>query len=147
MRRVAMKSTGHFFRHFIFVVLLLLAFLLAAQKNFNQSEKATVEKFKRAQVSFNRGVEYLRKGLLAKAQKEAESSMEILSYYSDGYLLLAMIRYQEGNYEAGLAEIERAKMTFGAIKEFYATSYQDYITACASSANSRPTDLPMPACL
>lgn len=116
----------HFFMNFLSAAL-LLAFPLAAQRNFNQSEKASVEKFKRAQIFFNKGVEYLKKGLLAKAQKEAESSMVIFPDYSGGHLLLAMIYYQEEAYEAGLAAIEKAKATFGVIKEFYALSYQDYI--------------------
>jgi tetratricopeptide (TPR) repeat protein len=128
MKKETARCAGHAGRHFFSGVLLLaLALPLAAQKNFNQSEKATIEKFKRAQVHFEKGVEFLKKGSLAKAQKEAASSMEIFSDYSGGHLLLAMIRFREGNYPAGLAEIEMAKANFAAIKEFYAISYQDYI--------------------
>ncbi|MCU0237200.1 MAG: tetratricopeptide repeat protein [Acidobacteria bacterium] len=108
-------------------LLLVLAPPLAAQKNFNQSEKMTVEKFKRARMHYDKGVDCLKKGKPAKALKEAELSMEIFADYSDAYLLLAMIHFQEGKYDAGLAEIEKAKGTFGGIREFYAASYQDYI--------------------
>ncbi|MBE0664419.1 MAG: tetratricopeptide repeat protein [Candidatus Aminicenantes bacterium] len=128
MKRSKIRSARPFALSFFSAALLLvLAFPLAAQKNFNQSEKLTVKKFKRARVHFDKGMDYLKKGMSAKAQKEAESSIEIFPDYSDAHQLLAMIRYQEGNYKAGLAEIEKAKVTFGAVKEFYATSYQDYI--------------------
>jgi len=128
MKKEAARCARHARLHvFSGVLLLALALPLAAQKNFNQSEKATIEKFKRAQVHFEKGVEFLKKGSLAKAQKEAASSMEIFSGYSGGHLLLAMIRFREGDYQAGLAEIEMAKTNFAAIKEFYAISYQDYI--------------------
>ena len=128
MKRSITGCTGHFRLSFFSVALLLvLAQPLAAQKNFNQSEKMTVEKFKRARMHFDKGADYLKKGRPAKALKEAELSMEIFSDYSDAYLLLAMIHFQEGKYDAGLAEIEKAKATFGAIREFYTASYQDYI--------------------
>jgi len=111
-----------------FAVSLPLAAPLAAQKDFNQSEKATVEKFKRANVHFNKGVAFLKNGNLAKAQKEADASLEVFPGHSDGHLLLALLQYQQGNFEPALKEIETAKTGFSAIKEFYAASYQDHFT-------------------
>jgi len=106
---------------------LLLASPLAAQKNFNQEEKQTMEKYKRAKLHFLKGVEYLSKGKLEKVQKEVDASLEIFPGYSDAHFLLAQLQYQQGQYESALQEIENAKSGFSAIKEFYFDSYQNYI--------------------
>ena len=79
---------------------LLLASPLAAQKNFNQDERETMEKYKRAKVHFIKGVEYLSKGKLEKVQKEADASLEIFPGYADAHLLLAQLQYQRRNMKA-----------------------------------------------
>jgi Tfp pilus assembly protein PilF len=107
--------------------LLLLALPLAAQKNFNQSEKMTVEKFSRARARYENGLEWLDKGQPERARKEAQASMSILPDYSDAHLLLAMVEYRRGDFAAALAEAEKAERAFAAMKELYAVSYQDYI--------------------
>lgn len=107
--------------------MLLLQAPLAAQKNFNQEEKATMEKYKRAKEHFLKGAEYLGKGKLEKVQKEIAASLKILPDYADARMLSAQLQYQQGQYESALGEIENAKSGFAAIKKFYYDSYQDYI--------------------
>lgn len=101
---------------------------LAAQKGFNQSEKAAIEKFKRAQVHYNKGVEYLKKGGLELAQREAKACMDIFPDFADSHILQAMIEYQRGGYAPALEEVQKAKAGFAAVKGFYESSYQDYFT-------------------
>ena len=117
------------------VLLLATAAPLAAQKDFNQSEKATVEKFKRAKVHFDKGSAFLQKGKLDKAQKEAAASLEIFPDFSDGHLLLALIQYQQGNFEPALREIGTAEAGFAAISKFYAISYQDHFARLREQRN------------
>jgi tetratricopeptide (TPR) repeat protein len=133
---MAMRFAGHACLYFIFGALLLaLALPLAAQKDFNQSEKATIEKYKRAKVHYNKGIGYLQKGKLAKAQKEADASLEIYSDFADAHLLLALLQYQQGNFDLALKEIETAKSGFGAISDFYAISYQDHFVRLREQRN------------
>lgn len=109
-----------------FAFTLPLVFPLAAQKHFSRGEKATVEKFRCAKVHFEKGLDFLKNGDPAKAQKEAAACLEIFPGYADGHLLLALLRYQQGNFATALKEIETAKAGFGAIKEFHAASYRDH---------------------
>lgn len=111
----------------LLVGLLWLQAPLAAQKNFNQDEKATLEKYKRAKAHFVKGAEHLGKGRLEKVQKEIDASLKILPDYADAHLLSAQLRYQQGQYESALTAVENAESGFGAIRKFYLDSYQDYI--------------------
>ncbi len=108
------------------LLLLALALPLAAQKGFNQSEKAASEKFKRAQAHYNKGARYLKTGALDKAHREAMDSMEIYPDFADSHMLLAAIDYQRGKYESALEEVQKAKASFDAVSRFYESSYQDY---------------------
>ncbi len=136
MEKMTKRSAGHVRRQMVSAVLALgLAFTLAAQKDFNQSEKATIENYKRAKVHYDKGLDYFNKGKLEKAQKEAAASLEIFPSYADGHLLLALLRYQEGKFEPALKEIESAKASFGAISQFYAVSYQDHFARLREQRN------------
>ncbi len=106
---------------------LALVLPLAAQKDFSQSEKETLAKYKQAKACFLKGGEYLKKGKLDKAQKEAEASLAILPRYADARLLLAELAYQRGEYDGALRDIETAKNDFVTVKELYEFSYQDYL--------------------
>jgi tetratricopeptide (TPR) repeat protein len=106
---------------------LLLALPLAAQKDFNQSEKEMLAKYKQARTHFLKGGEYLKKGKLDKAQKEAATSLAILPQYADARLLGAELGYQRGQYEEALKEIETAKSDFVTVKDLYAFSYQEHL--------------------
>ena len=109
-------------------VMVLMAVLpLAAQKDFNQSEKEMLAKYKQARTHFLKGGEYLKKGKLDKAQKEADTSLAILPRYADARLLKAEIAYQRGLYEDALTEITIAKDDFVTVKDLYAFTYQDYL--------------------
>jgi tetratricopeptide (TPR) repeat protein len=128
MKKVTTISIGRCgLRFFSGALLLALALSLVAQKNFNQEERETMEKYKRAKVHYLKGVEYLGKGKLEKVQKEADACLEIFPGYSDAHMLMAQLQYQQGQYETALKEIETAKADFGAIKKFYYVSFQDYI--------------------
>lgn len=120
---------------------LLLALPLAAQKNFNQEERETMEKYKRAKIHFLKGVEYLSKGKLEKVQKEVDASLDIFPGYSDAHLLLAQLLYQQGQYENALQEIENAKSGFSAIKKFYFDSYQNYIDNLRMERDKKDTQI------
>jgi tetratricopeptide (TPR) repeat protein len=136
MKNAALRSAGRVWRPTLsWAVLLALALTLAAQKDFNQSEKATIENFKRAKVHYDKGMDYLRKGNLEKARKEADASLEIFPVYADGHLLLALLQYQQGSFEPALKEIETAESGFGAISEFYAVSYQDHFARLREQRN------------
>jgi tetratricopeptide (TPR) repeat protein len=136
MKKVTVRLAGHACLFFIFGALLLAPALpLAAQKDFNQSEKATIEKYKRAKVHYNKGIDYLQKGKLAKAQKEADASLEAYPGFADAHLLLALLQYQQGIFELALKEIESAKSGFGAISDFYAVSYQDHFVRLREQRN------------
>jgi len=106
---------------------LALALPLAAQKDFSQSEKETLAKYKLAKAHFLKGGEYLKKGKLDKAQKEADTSLAILPRYADARLLKAELGYQRGQYEEALKDIETAKDDFVTVKELYEFSYQEYL--------------------
>lgn len=136
MNRMKTWASGRFGSHAVAAALALaLALPLAAQKDFNQSEKAAVENFKRAKVHFDKGVACLLKGQPAKARQEAETSLEIFPIFADGHLLLAMVQYQQGDYAAALEEIQTAKDGFGAISKFYAVSYQDHFSRLREQRN------------
>ncbi len=110
------------------LLLLALPLALAAQMGFNQSEKAAIEKFKRAQAHYNKGVEHLKKGGLEMAQREAKACMEIFPDFADSHLLLAMVDYQQGRHASALEEVERAKAGFASVRGLYESSYQEYFT-------------------
>jgi len=127
MKKVAIRLAGHASLYFISGALLLaLSLPLSAQKDFNQSEKATIEKFKRAKAHCVKGTDYLHKGKLEKAQKEADACLEVYPGFADAHLLRALLQYQQGNFELALKEVETAKSDFGGISEFYAISYQEH---------------------
>ncbi len=105
----------------------LLALPLAAQKNFNQEEKQTIEKYKRANVHFLKGAEYLKKGKFEKARKEADICLEIFPGYADAHLIIAQLQYQQGALDPALKEIETAKSEFTTFSKFYSYSYQEYL--------------------
>lgn len=106
---------------------LLLALPLAAQKDFSQTEKETLAKYKQARAHFLKGGEFLKKSKLDKAEKEADVSLGILPRYADARLLKAEIAYQRGRYEEALTEVTIAKDDFVTVKDLYAFSYQDYL--------------------
>ena len=106
---------------------LLLALPLAAQKDFNQAEKEAIEKYKRARPYFLKGGEYLEKGKLDKARKEAETSLKIFPEYAEAHLLMAELGYQRGEYDEALQEIETAKRDFTAFSKLYTFTYQEYL--------------------
>lgn len=106
---------------------LLLALPLRAQKDFNQSEKETVEKYKRARTHFLKGGEHLKKEKMDKARKEAETALEIFPEYAEAHLLMAQLEYQEGRYENALKEVATAKTDFLAFGKLYSYSYQEYL--------------------
>jgi tetratricopeptide (TPR) repeat protein len=106
---------------------LLLALPLQAQKDFNQSEKETVEKYKRARTHFLKGGEHLKKGRMDKARKEAETALEIFPDYAEAHLLLAQLEYQDGRYENALKEVTTAKTDFTTFGKLYSYSYQEYL--------------------
>lgn len=106
---------------------LLLAAPLPAQKDFSQTEKETLAKYKQARAHFLKGGEFLKNGKLDKAEKEAGVSLGILSRYADARLLKAEIAYQRGLYEEALTEVTIAKDDFVTVKDLYAFSYQDYL--------------------
>lgn len=106
---------------------LLLAAPLAAQKDFSQSEKEMLAKYKQARAHFLKGGENLKKGKLDKAERDADNSLGILPRYADARLLKAEIGYQRGRYEEALTEITIAKDDFVTVKDLYAFSYQDYL--------------------
>ncbi len=108
-------------------VILALVLPLAAQKDFNQDEKETIEKYKRARPHFLKGGEYLKKGKLEKAKKEAETGLEIFPRYAEARLLLAELDYQQGRYDEALEEIETAKTDFNSFSRLYTFSYQEYL--------------------
>jgi tetratricopeptide (TPR) repeat protein len=136
MKRMTMRLAGHACLYLIIGALLLaLALPLSAQKDFNQSEKATIEKYKRARVHYDKGIDYLQKGKLEKAQKEAAASLEVFPDYADGHLLLALLHYQQGNFELALKAVETAKSGFGAISDFYTVSYQDHFARLREQRN------------
>jgi tetratricopeptide (TPR) repeat protein len=106
---------------------LLLALPLRAQKDFNQAEKETVEKYKRARAHFLKGGEHLKKGKMDKARKEAETALEIFSDYAEAHLLMAQLEYQDGRYENALKEVTTAKTDFSTFGKLYTFSYQEYL--------------------
>jgi tetratricopeptide (TPR) repeat protein len=106
---------------------LLLALPLRAQKDFNQSEKETVEKYKRARTHFLKGGEHIKKGKMDKARKEAETALEIFPDYAEAHLLLAQLEYQDGRYENALKEVTTAKTDFNTFGKLYSYSYQEYL--------------------
>ena len=106
---------------------LLLALPLAAQKDFNQSEKETVEKYKRARVHFLKGGEFLKKGKLDKAQQAAQAALAIFPEYAEARLLQAEVGYQRAQYEEALKEIEAAKANFRQFSKLYEYSYLQYL--------------------
>ncbi len=106
---------------------LLLTLPLAAQKDFNQSEKEAIEKYKRARPYFLKGGDYLKKGKLDKARKEAETSLQIFPEYAEAHLLMAEVGYQRGQYEEALKEIETGKKDFAAFGKLYTFTYQEYL--------------------
>ena len=126
MRNVSDKSLGPIISCFM-AGALLLALPLAAQKDFNQAEKDTIEKYKRARVHFLKGGEYLKKGKLDKARKEAETGLEIFPRYAEARLLLAELAYQRGEYDGALRDIETAKNDFSAFSRLYTYTYQEYL--------------------
>ncbi len=111
----------------IFAAALLLALPLRAQKDFNQAEKETVEKYKRARTHFLKGGELLKKGKTEKARKEAETALEIFPDYAEAHLLLAQLEYQDGGYETALQEVVTAKTDFTTFGKLYTFSYQEYL--------------------
>ena len=106
---------------------LLLALPLAAQKDFNQSEKETVEKYKRARVHFLKGGEYLKKGKLDKALQAAQAALAIFPEYAEARLLQAEVGYQRAQYEEALKDIEAAKANFRRFSKLYEYSYLQYL--------------------
>jgi tetratricopeptide (TPR) repeat protein len=106
---------------------LWLALPLAAQKDFNQSEKETIEKYKRARVHFLKGGEYLKKGKLDKAQQAAQAALAVFPEYAEARLLQAELGYQRAQYEEALKEIEAAKTNFRQFSKLYEYSYLQYL--------------------
>jgi len=106
---------------------LLLALPLRAQKDFNQAEKETVEKYKRARTHFLKGGEHLKKGKIDKARKEAETALEIFPDYAEAHLLMAQLEYQDARFENALKEVMTAKTDFSTFGKLYTFSYQEYL--------------------
>ncbi len=116
---------------------LLLALPLAAQKDFNQAEKETIEKYKRARPYFLKGGDYLKKGKLDKARKEAETSLQIFPEYAEAHLLMAEVGYQRGQYEEALQEIQTGKKDFAAFGKLYTFTYQEYLDRLREQRNEK----------
>jgi len=106
---------------------LALAAPLAAQKDFSQTEKEMLAKYKQARAHFLKGGEHLKSGKLEKAEKEADVSLGILPRSADARLRKAELAYQRGRYEDALTEITIAKDDFVTVKDLYAFFYQDYL--------------------
>ena len=137
-----MKPIGQIaLRFFAAALLAALAFSLAAQKDFNQKERETVEKYKRAKVHFLKSAEHLKKGKMEKARKEADVCLEIFPGYADAHLLVAQLQYQQGQYEAALKKIETAKSAFDTFNKFYAFSYQEYLTRLREERDRRDSQI------
>ena len=136
-----MKPTGQIALCLFAAALLVLAPALSAQKDFNQKEKETVEKYKRAKVHFLKSAEYLKKGKVEKARKEADACLEIFPGYADAHLLLAQLQYQQGQYEDALKKMEAAKSAFDAFNKFYAFSYQEYLTRLREERDRRESQI------
>lgn len=126
---------------FAAALLLVMPPTLSAQKDFNQTEKETVEKYKRAKVHFLKSVEHLKKGKVEKARKEADACLEIFPGYADAHLLLAQLQYQQGHYEDALQKIETAKSAFDTFNKFYAFSYQEYLTRLREERDRRESQI------
>ncbi len=126
----------------IFAFALPLVFPLAAQTHFDRGEKATVGKFKRAKAHFAKGLDFLKNGDPAQAQKEAAASLEIFPGYADGHLLLALLRRQEGNFEPP----SRRSRTPRPVSAPSGSSMRPPVgivsPACVNSGNGRPSGSP-----
>lgn len=120
---------------------LLLALPLRAQKDFNQAEKETVEKYKRARPHFLKGGEHLKKGKTDKARKEAEISLEIFPDYAEAHLLMAQLEYQDGRYENALKEVATAKTDFSTFGKLYTFTYQEYLDRLREQRNEKESNV------
>jgi tetratricopeptide (TPR) repeat protein len=108
-------------------VMVALFLSLPAQKGFNQQEKESIQKYKRAKVHYLKGGEYLQKGKFEKARKEADACLEIFPGFADARLLLAQTDYQQGQFATALKEIETAQADFRKFSKFYEYSYLEYL--------------------
>jgi tetratricopeptide (TPR) repeat protein len=107
-----------------FVILFLSFFLLWTQTTFGQKtieteEKNIIQKFRVADVKFQKGRENFNKGKYDKAGQEFQDCLKVMPQHSEALFYLSQIEHNRGDFDQALTDIEKAKANFHLLGDFY----------------------------
>ncbi|MDH7513910.1 MAG: tetratricopeptide repeat protein [Clostridiales bacterium] len=109
----------------VFMILIFFSFLSAltsqsyAQRDFGMEERRLIERFKRADNSFQKGKEFFIKEKYDRSEKELRQCLEIMPEHANALLLTSQIYYKRNDFNRALTDIEKAKKNYAFIAQFY----------------------------